>query len=114
MCGILAILDKQRVEPSLEHGPDWRSAMERLSHRGPDASGVWRSPDGHALLGHTRLAIQDLSDTGATERSLEAYYRTMLSEKLELGSFMAYRQNPNHFAEDGDEFLFMATLRYRQ
>ncbi len=36
-----------------------------LRHRGPDAQGEWTSPDGKIWLGHTRLAIVDLSPTGA-------------------------------------------------
>jgi len=35
-----------------------------LSHRGPDSSGQWRSPDDRVWLGHTRLAILDLSPSG--------------------------------------------------
>jgi asparagine synthase (glutamine-hydrolysing) len=37
----------------------------RLRHRGPDAQGEWRSPDGACWFGHTRLAILDLSANGA-------------------------------------------------
>jgi asparagine synthase (glutamine-hydrolysing) len=36
-----------------------------LRHRGPDAEGGWLSPDGHCWLGHTRLAILDLTEAGA-------------------------------------------------
>ena len=36
-----------------------------IRHRGPDASGEWHSPDGRFWLGNTRLAIIDLSPTGA-------------------------------------------------
>ncbi|MFN9643992.1 MAG: asparagine synthase (glutamine-hydrolyzing) [Cyanobacteriota bacterium] len=36
-----------------------------LRHRGPDAEGGWRSADGHCWLGHTRLAILDLTAAGA-------------------------------------------------
>ncbi|HEX4644518.1 MAG TPA: asparagine synthase (glutamine-hydrolyzing), partial [Verrucomicrobiae bacterium] len=39
--------------------------LARLRHRGPDGQGEWRSPDGRAWLGHTRLAILDLSPAGA-------------------------------------------------
>ncbi|MGB6450769.1 MAG: hypothetical protein WBE92_08465, partial [Steroidobacteraceae bacterium] len=35
-----------------------------LTHRGPDASGLWRSPSGRIVLSHRRLAIIDLTDTG--------------------------------------------------
>ncbi len=34
-------------------------------HRGPDASGTWVDPTGRVALGHTRLAIIDLSEAGA-------------------------------------------------
>lgn len=39
--------------------------LEVLRHRGPDATGEWFSSDGRCWLGHTRLAIQDLSSAGA-------------------------------------------------
>jgi asparagine synthase (glutamine-hydrolysing) len=39
--------------------------LELISHRGPDSRGDWRSPDGRCWLGNTRLAIVDLSPTGA-------------------------------------------------
>ncbi|MDP9005192.1 MAG: asparagine synthase (glutamine-hydrolyzing), partial [Verrucomicrobiota bacterium] len=39
--------------------------LELIRHRGPDSSGEWTSPDGHCWLGGTRLAIVDLSPTGA-------------------------------------------------
>ena len=73
-------------------------------------------PFGRELNGDIRFDKDriNLSETGATERSLEAYYRTILSEKFELGGFVAYRDNPNHFADNGNEMLVMATLRYRR
>jgi asparagine synthase (glutamine-hydrolysing) len=38
---------------------------DTIAHRGPDASGIWSSSDGSVVLGHRRLAIIDLSPTGA-------------------------------------------------
>jgi hypothetical protein len=64
-------------------------------------------------IGFDRERI-NLSETGATERNVEAYYRTMLNDKLELSSFISFRQNPNHVSDNGDDLLLMATLRYRQ
>ena len=56
----------------------------------------------------------NLGETNATEQRLEGYYRTMLTDKLELGSFLSFRRNPNHVSDYGNEMLFMATLRYQQ
>jgi asparagine synthase (glutamine-hydrolysing) len=39
--------------------------LELIRHRGPDSRGEWRSSDGRTWLGATRLAIVDLSPTGA-------------------------------------------------
>jgi asparagine synthase (glutamine-hydrolysing) len=41
-----------------------QAAVARLSHRGPDDSGIWTDPDGGIALGHTRLSILDLSPAG--------------------------------------------------
>jgi asparagine synthase (glutamine-hydrolysing) len=38
---------------------------DALTHRGPDAAGVWSSQDGAVRLAHRRLSIIDLSPTGA-------------------------------------------------
>jgi len=51
MCGIVGI---QRIAPDAT-----RAAIDRLHHRGTDASGVWTHPSG-VSLGHSRLAIIDL------------------------------------------------------
>lgn len=40
-------------------------ATQRLSRRGPDGSGLLRTPDRRITLAHTRLAIQDLSVNAA-------------------------------------------------
>jgi asparagine synthase (glutamine-hydrolysing) len=57
MCGIAGVLSFQSEAEPLR--------LSLLGHRGPDSSGEWRSPDRRAWLGHTRLAILDLSPAGA-------------------------------------------------
>jgi asparagine synthase (glutamine-hydrolysing) len=60
MCGIAGAISFHgtvREEPVLR--------MRALqAHRGPDALGLWRSPDGRCVLAHNRLAVIDLSDAG--------------------------------------------------
>jgi asparagine synthase (glutamine-hydrolysing) len=57
MCGIAVHLNA--------NGPAERLDLELIRHRGPDSAGEWTSPDGRCWLGNTRLAIVDLSPTGA-------------------------------------------------
>src|SRR5665213_1669326 len=60
MCGILAVCDPLKRSgdaAGIERG------LASMEHRGPDARGAWRSPDGIMTLGHTRLSIIDL-ETG--------------------------------------------------
>lgn len=57
MCGILGILGWRR------EGLDFERALNSLQLRGPDASGTWHERD--VILGHRRLAILDLSPSGA-------------------------------------------------
>jgi asparagine synthase (glutamine-hydrolysing) len=65
MCGITGFLDlTRRLDADALRGI--ASAMAAtLRHRGPDDEGVWIDAKAGAALGHTRLAIVDLSRAGA-------------------------------------------------
>lgn len=60
MCGIAGFCNRPQ---------NWRQDIEKMNermyHRGPDAGGVWANENADVVLGHRRLAIVDLSETGA-------------------------------------------------
>lgn len=58
MCGIAGIAGKAASAAAVAQ------MLEVQRHRGPDAYGVFNSPTGTAVLGHCRLSIIDLSDSG--------------------------------------------------
>lgn len=62
MCGIAGLLGDLGPQQSL------RALVQRmtgtLAHRGPDGDGHWIDASGRVALGHRRLAIIDLSETG--------------------------------------------------
>jgi len=58
MCGFFGALGRMASEKGLNR------SLTLLQHRGPDASASWASHSRSVWLGHTRLAILDLSDAG--------------------------------------------------
>lgn len=62
MCGITGAWD---FAGGVDLAASGRRMAGRLGHRGPDASAVWADNDARVVLGHTRLAIIDLTPTGA-------------------------------------------------
>src|SRR4051794_29550710 len=62
MCGIAGLCSRGTPLPA--GASDLAVAMaDALRHRGPDSSGTWA--DGRFAAGHRRLAILDLSESGA-------------------------------------------------
>lgn len=61
MCGIAAIIQPVKSD---HNRADLEKMTNVLSHRGPDGTGHWQNSDESVLLGHTRLAIIDLTETG--------------------------------------------------
>jgi len=61
MCGIAGVLSH---DGGLQAAAPLAAMQRAMAHRGPDGHGSWASPDGHASLGHARLAVLDLSSAG--------------------------------------------------
>ncbi|MBR0172156.1 MAG: asparagine synthase (glutamine-hydrolyzing) [Lachnospiraceae bacterium] len=60
MCGIAGLINygsKAKTEIEV--------MKQRMRHRGPDSDGTWCADDADVTFGHVRLAILDLSETGA-------------------------------------------------
>lgn len=67
MCGIVGVASTKALESIDE---SWlNGSLDLLRHRGPDSRGTFRSPKTNVLLGHTRLAILDLSTSGSQPMS---------------------------------------------
>jgi asparagine synthase (glutamine-hydrolysing) len=86
MCGIAGIVGKQ---PLAERGA-LTGLVDGIVHRGPDDRGEYLSPDGTCALGHTRLAILDLSAAGHQPMRDEATGNTIVFNG-EIYNFAALR-----------------------
>lgn len=78
MCGIAGFCHHKR---------DWQTNIERMmtrmKDRGPDSAGVWKTEDCDVVLGHTRLAIIDLSESGSQPMvSLDGRYCIILNGEI--------------------------------
>jgi len=88
MCGIAGIVAKQ---PIADRNPLSR-LVEGVSHRGPDDFGEYFSPDGSCALGHTRLAVLDLSSAGHQPMTDEHNNNTIVFNG-EIYNFAALRKS---------------------
>jgi asparagine synthase (glutamine-hydrolysing) len=59
VCGVAGIFGGPHQTIDVDH---LKRMTNALSHRGPDAEGLWHSPQDNCGLGHRRLSIIDLSE----------------------------------------------------
>lgn len=65
MCGLTGFYDRNASRPVSEQLAITRAMADKLRHRGPDSGAVWNPARTPLFLGHRRLSVQDLSDSGA-------------------------------------------------
>lgn len=65
--------------------------MDTLQHRGPDDLGVWMDAEAGVALGHRRLSVIDLSDTGK-QPMRSACGRFVLTYNGEIYNFRELRR----------------------
>lgn len=76
MCGIAGFISEFNID---KRTATIKSMTDRIVHRGPDAEGVWIDEASLVTLGHRRLSIIDLTETGsqpmvsASERFVISY-----------------------------------------
>ncbi len=89
MCGIAGCV---KIRPDARSPGHWAlGAMQAsLAHRGPDGRGTWSSSDGHVGLVHLRLAIIDLSPSGA--QPMRAPNDTVLTYNGEIYNYVELRE----------------------
>jgi asparagine synthase (glutamine-hydrolysing) len=65
MCGIAGLIVSSRPADGSEIEGRARAMSDAIAYRGPDGSGVWSDAEAGVALAHRRLAIVDLTPTGA-------------------------------------------------
>jgi asparagine synthase (glutamine-hydrolysing) len=90
MCGIAGLFEL-RSSPKEENLTGMALRMiDTLIHRGPDGGDVWSDAEAGVSLGHRRLAIVDLSETGAQPMH-SADSRYVISYNGEVYNFLELR-----------------------
>src|ERR1051326_2988624 len=90
MCGIAGFVTPARNFSGPELESLTLAMVATLRHRGPDDKGVWADPETGVSLGHSRLAIQDLSAEGH-QPMLSADSRYVLALNGEIYNFRQLR-----------------------
>ena len=65
MCGIAGLIDHRLSGNRALLEARAQAMADAIAYRGPDGAGVWSDPAASVALGHRRLAIIDLTHTGA-------------------------------------------------
>jgi asparagine synthase (glutamine-hydrolysing) len=113
MCGVVGLIalgagDKDAAIHRLER------MLGTLQHRGPDAHGSWQDPGMPVFLGHTRLAVVDLSAEGA-QPMLSRSQRYVLSYNGEIYNHTQLRaelqqQQPTSWRGHSDTEVFLEAV----
>ena len=91
MCGIAGFVASPTRQNSREGIETIARAMDdSLAHRGPDGHDIWIDPDADVALIHRRLAIVDLTPTGA-QPMLSANGRFVITYNGEVYNFRELR-----------------------
>jgi len=111
MCGIAGFVALGEIHPGEEL---LRAMGGAMVHRGPDASGIYLSPDGRAGLSHRRLSILDLTDTGSQPMA-SADGSMILSYNGEVYNFREIREEletkGHRFRGGSDTEVILAACR---
>ncbi|MGE5260888.1 MAG: asparagine synthase (glutamine-hydrolyzing) [Actinomycetota bacterium] len=123
MCGIAGFLELKRRPGTQELEAIAGAMAATLSHRGPDASGVFVDSEAGLGFGHTRLSIVDLSPAGAQPMTSasgrfvityngEVYSAAELRSELEaLGHHFRGHSDTEVIVEAVDEWGVVATVK---
>lgn len=85
MCGIIG---EYRFDSKQIDKKEFDKKLESIKHRGPDGNGVWSNNS--CILGHVRLSIIDLSDTGA--QPMVSDQKNVLSFNGEIYNFQTLKE----------------------
>jgi asparagine synthase (glutamine-hydrolysing) len=89
MCGVAGFASL-RADPFAERDIALGAMSSLISHRGPDGRGEWTSPDGTVGLVHRRLAIIDLTASGA--QPMRGANGTVITYNGEIYNYIELRQ----------------------
>jgi asparagine synthase (glutamine-hydrolysing) len=93
MCGIAGLIDRSRSSTRLDLESRARAMSDAIAYRGPDGSGVWSDAEVGVALAHRRLAIVDLTATGA-QPMVSADGRWVISYNGEVYNAAAIAASP--------------------
>lgn len=112
MCGIAGVLKFNGQVSATEV----KKMIDKLAHRGPDGEGVWISPDEILGLGHRRLAIIDLGESG-NQPMAYANDRLLITFNGEIYNYLELKkiliQQGYQFRSSGDTEVVLAMYHWK-
>jgi len=98
MCGIVGFIDKNKY---LKHDPSAliKEMLNPLFQRGPDGKGVWFNNADGVYLGHTRLAVIDVTDN-ASQPMTSYTGRYVITFNGEIYNYKKLKKEVNKFSKE--------------
>lgn len=112
MCGIAGYIEKNREHSQKFSDSSIEGMLNTIYHRGPDASGKYCSPN--LTLGHRRLSIVDLSETGnqpmfSHDKKYIIVFNGEIYNYVELREEL--KRQGAHFRSDSDTEVILEAYR---
>src|SRR5688572_10287882 len=111
MCGIAGIIQVNNNGYGNAH---LKQMTDAIAHRGPDGEGLWHNAGIHALLGHRRMAVIDLSE--AAGQPMHYMNRYTIVHNGEIYNYLELREelvkNGYPFHTQSDTEVIMAAYDF--
>jgi len=117
MCGITGFLGFENNSTSSDLINILNKMTNSLIHRGPDDSGVWYNFDDKIFIGHRRLSVIDLKDTGSqpmtsfSQRYIISYNGEIYNYKY-LKKYLENKFNVSNWKGTSDTEILLNCIDY--
>jgi asparagine synthase (glutamine-hydrolysing) len=114
MCGVVAILSSEVINQQQINSGE--QLVSLLKHRGPDGHDIWMDKKNGILLGHSRLAIIDLSNNAAQPMTRNGVVISFNGELYNYKEIRKILESKGHvfYSSSDTEVMLLAWIEWKE